>query len=319
MQRANEMRQTEANTAQTLAQTQNVPIQGQLMQAQIPGVQANTRAQQIANQQAQQSIIDQQLYRQALAMAGQPQSQSGPPASPITTPPFVQQPVPVTNTPGVSSQLMRRPDPTAPPQTNVQPPAPSQARPNVPLPFEDPEAFAQHLASVRGPNGEQISGGFLQSSLADNNIATKKSILAMPAGEACSRISPTALGPVQDIIQGWQEVPDGPQRQAVIAHDMPRLQQLDPHFASIVQQAGSTDDNALNMLDANAGVLKQHFREYRHESKSSGRDCECGKNHRRNAWSHSKIGTGSSSHRRDEECDGASRSNREIHQGRIAT
>ena len=274
MQRANEMRQTEANTAQTLAQTQNVPIQGQLMQAQIPGVQANTRAQQIANQQAQQSIIDQQLYRQALAMAGQPQSQSGPPASPITTPPFVQQPVPVTNTPGVSSQLMRRPDPTAPPQTNVQPPAPSQAQPNVPLPFEDPVAFAQHLASVRGPNGEQISGGFLQSSLA-NNIATQKSILAMSAEKRAAELA--ALGPVQDIIQGWQEVPDGPQRQAVIARDLPRLQQLDPHFASIVQQAGSTDDNTLNMLDANAGVLKQHLENIGTKAKAAEETANAGK------------------------------------------
>ena len=62
-----ESQQSQANTALTNAQVENVPIQGQVMQAQIPSIQANTRAQQIANQQAQQSIIDQQLYRQALA------------------------------------------------------------------------------------------------------------------------------------------------------------------------------------------------------------------------------------------------------------
>ena len=168
----------------------------------------------------------------------------------------MQQSVPVTNTPGVNSQLMRRPDPTAPPQANAQPPAaaPPQAQANVPLPFEDPVAFAQHLASVRGPNGEQISGGFLQSSLA-NNIATKKAILAMPAEEQAAEAA--RLVPVRQMLESVAQAPDDQSMQQKYADVLPQIRQLDPHFAANLPP--TVDRNTVNMALALGGQLQAHL------------------------------------------------------------
>src|SRR5215469_9556742 len=90
----NEAQQSQANTALTNAQVENVPLQGALMQAQAGQVGALTQEQQLKNEAMRRAMQDAEIYRQAVA-ASMAQGQAPPTAAGAGQPPPT-----AANTPG---------------------------------------------------------------------------------------------------------------------------------------------------------------------------------------------------------------------------
>src|SRR5215469_11960508 len=89
----NEAQQSQANTALTNAQVENVPLQGALIQAQTGQVGALTQKQQLENEQIRQALQNQRIYQQAIQATLPQPAQTTQPNAP-----------PVTNTPGIGVQ-----------------------------------------------------------------------------------------------------------------------------------------------------------------------------------------------------------------------
>jgi len=229
----NEAQQSQANTALTNAQVENVPLQGALMQAQAGQVGALTQEQQLKNEAMRRAMQDAEIYRQAVAAS----VAQGP--EPTTTTGSAAAPEPVTT--GPVSQP-RRVDATAPPQSPITTP------PFVPNHLQDPVGFAQYLAS-RGASGDFVAR------VLDSGLATRKAVLALSGEELAAEDA--RLVPVQRELEGVAQIPDGPQRQLAYIRARAAIERLDPDVASTLPPR--LDNNALTMAIAQAGALKQHL------------------------------------------------------------
>lgn len=216
---ANEAAQSQANTNLTNLQAQNVPIEGQLKQAQVGQVQGQTEAQRIANVAAQRQADAQQAiqeYYASLAQQGQSApstAQQGPPV-----------PLPGGAMPPQGSQPPPQGAPPLPPGVSgtplsgdfAVPPAQAQPRPN---PYLDPLGATSALA--RDP---RMTGGALQSFLT-HNIETSKAIQGLTKEQRDNElaINEVAGSRLQNIAALPVEA-RGPAYQAAI----PTLQKADP-------------------------------------------------------------------------------------------